>query len=116
VQFYLRVTTRIQGYAYETPDTPQKIIKELTGQEGCRSGDGTVPYASLAYCEHWRKHLHVTVEELEGAEHRKILNNALFFKKLVEYVGEKKEEDPFFTFSLPSTLATLVDDVNDLNE
>jgi len=101
------------GYGYETRDTPQKILQELTGQEGCRCGDGTVPYASLSYCELWRKHLHVTVEELEGAEHRKILNNALFFKKLVEYVGEKKE-DSLFTFALPSSLATLVDDVNDL--
>lgn len=29
------------------------------------------------------------IEELEGVEHREILNNRLFFKKLIEYIGDK---------------------------
>jgi hypothetical protein len=31
----------------------------------------------------------VIVEELVGVEHREILNNRLFFKKLIEFIGDK---------------------------
>ncbi len=54
------------------------------------SGDGTVTYASLNFPAYWKKHINeVIIEELEGVEHREILNNRLFFKKLIEYVGDK---------------------------
>ena len=45
---------------------------------GRRSGDGTVPYASLSYCTHWDREIDVTIEELEGAEHREILKDKTF--------------------------------------
>jgi len=31
------------------------------------------------------------VEELEGVEHREMLSNRLFFRKLIEYVAEKPD-------------------------
>lgn len=53
-------------------------------------GDGTVTYASLNYCLMWKNTIkEVMVEELEGVEHREILNNRLFFKKLIEFIGDK---------------------------
>jgi len=55
-----------------------------------RSGDGTVPYASLHYCESWRNQIpELKVEELEKVEHRAILMNRLFFQRVIEYVGKK---------------------------
>ena len=48
------------GIAYETRDTRQNILKG----KAC-SGDGTVTYASLAYCKRWRSQIKVRVEELD---------------------------------------------------
>jgi len=53
--------------------------------------------------------MEVTVDELEGAEHRKILNNRDFFKKLVLHIGEQKQEPLQHSVS-----STLIEDVNDL--
>jgi len=102
------------GFGYETKDTKQKIIKELTGDEGYRSGDGTVPYVSLAYCQKWKKDLHVTFDELEGVEHRAILNNRTFFKKLVEDIAVKRphQAGEFSPGALPSCLSTLIEDID----
>ena len=61
------------GIAYETKNTAQN---KLRGRK--RGGDGTVPYASLSYCTHWKKEIDVVVEELEGAEHREILKDKTF--------------------------------------
>lgn len=63
------------GIAYETKDTKQNMLKGKP-----RSGDGTVPYASLAYCKKWRKEIKVRVEELEGADHRVILRDKRFHR------------------------------------
>ena len=61
------------GIAYETKNTSQN---KLRGKK--RGGDGTVPYASLSYCSHWKKEIDVVIEELEGAEHREILKDKTF--------------------------------------
>lgn len=40
-----------------------------------------VSYASLNHCARWRNEIpKLKIEELEGAEHREILANRLFFK------------------------------------
>jgi hypothetical protein len=82
-----------KGVAYESKETEQPSLERLTGRKVCCSGDGTVSYASLNYCVHWRKQIsELIIEELEGVEHREILNNRLFFKKLIEYIGEKPQK------------------------
>jgi hypothetical protein len=63
-----------QGIGYETKDTVQGTLRSSTGLHGHRSGDATVPYASLNYCNEWREELELRVEELEGVEHREILS------------------------------------------
>jgi hypothetical protein len=63
-----------QGIGYETKDTVQGTLRSSTGLHGQRSGDATVPYASLNYCTEWREELELRVEELEGVEHREILS------------------------------------------
>lgn len=40
------------GIGYETKDTPQRLLR---GEK--KSGDGTVPYASLYYCSKWADQL-----------------------------------------------------------
>jgi hypothetical protein len=81
------------GVGFETADTPQPCIERLTGLKGCASGDGTVTYASLNHCASWRKDiLELRIDELEGVEHREILNNRLFFKKLIEYICDKPKK------------------------
>lgn len=80
-----------KGIVYETPKMKQGIIKEVTNVPGAASGDGTVTYASLHHCSRWRDEIpKLKIEELVGAEHRAILANRLFFKKLIEYAGELK--------------------------
>jgi len=63
------------GIAFETKDTRQNCLK---GKK--RSGDGTVPYASLSFCKHWngQNGCKVKIAEIEGAEHRAILRNKTF--------------------------------------
>lgn len=63
----------VGGIAYETKATQQNKLRGRT-----RSGDGTVPYASLSYCSNWSDEIDVTIEELEGAEHREILKDKSF--------------------------------------
>ncbi|KAL6078804.1 Synaptotagmin-2 [Balamuthia mandrillaris] len=82
------------GIICETPETKQGIIKKLTNASGHRSGDGTVPYASLAYCLTWKNAIpELRNEELVGVEHREILANRLFCLKLMEYIAVKEEEN-----------------------
>eukprot|EP01094_Clydonella_sp_ATCC50884_P018051 TRINITY_DN3267_c0_g1_i1.p1 TRINITY_DN3267_c0_g1~~TRINITY_DN3267_c0_g1_i1.p1 ORF type:complete len:1413 (+),score=388.34 TRINITY_DN3267_c0_g1_i1:156-4394(+) len=69
------------GIAYESKDTRQNCLK---GKQ--RSGDGTVPYASLAYCRRWAKDVNVRIAEIEGAEHRAILRNKTFTNLVIETV------------------------------
>jgi len=83
-----------KGIVYETPLCKQDIIEKTTGVRGYRSGDGTVGYASLNYCAFWKNSsTKVTIDELEGVEHREMLANRLFFLKLLEYVAEKREDE-----------------------
>ena len=63
------------GIAYETKDSKQNM---LDGKQ-C-SGDGTVTYASLAYCKYWRNSIKVRVEELDQADHRVILKDKRFHR------------------------------------
>ena len=58
------------GIAYEHKNTRQNALKG----KRC-SGDGTVPYASLAYCRKWSKEVNIRIAEIEGAEHRAMLRN-----------------------------------------
>lgn len=69
------------GIAYENKDTRQNSLKGKP-----RSGDGTVPYASLAYCRRWAKDVNVRIAEIEGAEHRAILRNKTFTNLVIETV------------------------------
>jgi hypothetical protein len=101
------------GWGFEVPETPQPNIKFFTGQEGRRSGDGTVTYASLNFCEYWRKEgVQVTVEEIEGAEHRAILNNRLFFRKLIEYIAEQRKEQTQSSLGL-NFVSSILEDIED---
>ncbi len=56
-----------------------------------KSGDGTVPYWSLQHCRTWQgegvKKCDVKVYEIEGAEHRAILNDKKFHRILLEVIG-----------------------------
>ncbi|KAL6052470.1 DDHD domain-containing protein [Balamuthia mandrillaris] len=81
------------GIAYETPDTKQKIIKDITGEEVRKSGDGTVPYCSLHYPTYWESvpGLEVRIEELEGVNHRDILADERMMELVIEYVCERDE-------------------------
>jgi len=60
------------GIIREMSKTPQKIVGGGVEQ---KSGDGTVPYDSLQHCRSWQGPCDVTVHELDGAEHRGILND-----------------------------------------
>eukprot|EP01117_Protostelium_nocturnum_P005470 TRINITY_DN1982_c0_g1_i2.p1 TRINITY_DN1982_c0_g1~~TRINITY_DN1982_c0_g1_i2.p1 ORF type:complete len:688 (+),score=150.35 TRINITY_DN1982_c0_g1_i2:214-2064(+) len=74
------------GIAYETKDTPQ--IRFENGAQG--SGDGTVPFASLNFPKKWREErkfsrplgTEIEIHEIEGGEHRKILNDKDFLRIL----------------------------------
>ena len=76
------------GIAYETANTRQRIADLLGQKEVFISGDGTVPYASLAYCKYWNgvDNLQVECRELEGEKHREILNSNTFFSVLLGYL------------------------------
>jgi hypothetical protein len=53
-------------------------------------GDGTVPYASLSYCYHWRNKIeNLKVIELNQAEHRDTISTTRFFEILISIVGER---------------------------
>lgn len=69
------------GIGYETKATPQKVLNGA-----CRSGDGTVPYASLSYCQNWTNHINVKIDELEQCDHRDILKDKRFLRNVVKYI------------------------------
>mmetsp|Transcript_7816 Transcript_7816/g.19397 ORF Transcript_7816/g.19397 Transcript_7816/m.19397 type:complete len:496 (+) Transcript_7816:891-2378(+) len=69
------------GVIFETPNAKQVVSGNVK-----RSGDGTVPYWSMAHVKKWHgKDCRVTVEELDGAPHREILNDSRFHKALAAY-------------------------------
>jgi len=75
----------LQGYSIKNG-----IISE-TKCKMKKSGDGSVPYWSLRHCRTWQgkgiKKCDVKVYEIEGAEHRSILNDAKFHNILLEVIG-----------------------------
>lgn len=72
------------GLIQETPQTKQECADDLE-----ISGDGTVPYWSLSHAKTWDgTDCRVTVQEIEKAEHRKILNDSRFHEALYEYVSQ----------------------------
>jgi hypothetical protein len=65
------------GVLKETKKTPQ-LKKTATVEEGKEEhinvcGDGTVPYFFLQHVRTWSNVFEVSIDELEGAEHREIL-------------------------------------------
>mmetsp|Transcript_30290 Transcript_30290/g.63478 ORF Transcript_30290/g.63478 Transcript_30290/m.63478 type:complete len:777 (+) Transcript_30290:215-2545(+) len=77
------------GLILETKNTPQSIYGSNISV--MKSGDGTVPYQSLQQCRMWQgkgvAKCDVTVHEIDGAEHRAILNDARFHKILLIILG-----------------------------
>lgn len=74
------------GIVFETENTPQ------IGPKGFAcSGDGTVPYASLAYpARKWAAHIpELKTVEIPNAEHREILKDPLFLQTVLDIVAEK---------------------------
>jgi len=86
------------GVLKETPDTPQILCgptnfrsSALAKEMVLCSGDGTVPYWSLQHVRTWERQCNVSVTELDGAEHREILNDKRFHRTLVDYVTTKED-------------------------
>lgn len=81
------------GVLKETKDTRQLLKGVPSGDETyvCRSGDGTVPYWSLQHVRTWEKECHVSIDELEGADHREILADTRFHEILIDYVCTKPQ-------------------------
>jgi len=70
------------GLIMETAETKQKAWGDIQV-----SGDGTVPYWSLAHSKTWNSEERlVTVQELDGAQHRRILGDPRFHQALLNYV------------------------------
>lgn len=78
------------GIVKELPFTRQQISP---GNYKHISGDGTVPYWSLQHVQSWQNECNVSVEELEGAEHREILADPRFHEILLDYVCTKPLAD-----------------------
>ena len=73
------------GLIMETPKATQRVSGGIIE----KSGDGTVPYWSLAHSKTWHsKQCRVTVEELDKAPHREILNDARFHEAIINYVRQ----------------------------
>lgn len=71
-----------RGLIMETPKTKQKAFGDIEV-----SGDGTVPYWSLAHSKTWQSNeCKVTVLELDKAPHREILADQRFHEALLNYV------------------------------
>ncbi len=77
------------GLILETKNTPQAIYGSNISVK--KSGDGTVPYQSLQQCRMWQgkgvAKCNVTVHEIDGAEHRAILNDSRFHSILLNILG-----------------------------
>lgn len=77
------------GKIWETSNTPQKDLK--TGKTIRCCGDGTVPYWSLQQSHLWQSPTcEVRVKEIEGGEHRAILNDKRFHEFLLGFLVEGK--------------------------
>jgi hypothetical protein len=81
------------GILKETKGT-QQLIKSSDRPSSKESykltcGDGTVPYWSLQHVRTWQNDCEVSIDELDGAEHREILADKRFHALLVDYVCAK---------------------------
>ena len=86
------------GILKETSNTPQTLCgptnfrSSALAKEMVRcSGDGTVPYWSLQHVRTWGRQCNVSVTEIDGAEHREILNDNRFHQTLIDYVTTKED-------------------------
>ena len=70
------------GRIMETSKSPQIVEGKIVH----RCGDGTVPYWSLQHCRTWKGACDVSIEEIEGADHRDILADPRFHTILIDYV------------------------------
>jgi len=86
-----------QGIIFETPSTPQSYLAydnvgQITRKSRNCCGDGTVPYWNLQHCQTWKNIVELSVDEIEGAEHREILADprfhAILQKLLVKAIPE----------------------------
>nr|WNY14363.1 putative phospholipid:diacylglycerol acyltransferase [Aurantiochytrium sp. SD116] len=68
-----------KGVIYETYRTPQPDGRTI-------SGDGTVPYQTLAHVQTWKDKCNVRVEEITGEEHRAILRSQKLHQILLDYL------------------------------
>ena len=72
------------GIVYETPQTLQNVPGETEQKQVC--GDGSVPYWNMAHALTWKDKIEtLTVDELEGAGHREILDDERLFALLKRY-------------------------------
>ena len=83
------------GVAFETKDTPQ----EAFGRVG--SGDGTVPFCSLAYCHQWKARAeekktgqNIVIHELHQKEHRTMLKDDVVIDKILDCLLTPADENP----------------------
>ena len=78
------------GLIMENPRTKQKLWEDLE-----ISGDGTVPYWSLAHSKTWNsKDCYVTTQELDKAPHREILADPRFHEAVFNYVSTRNHLTP----------------------
>ena len=79
---------------YETKSTFQPFARTN------KSGDGTVPYCSLNYCAVWKEYAaehnlphcqNVHITEIEGADHREMLNHPAVFDAILNLVCTKPQ-------------------------
>ena len=73
-------------------DTAARIAKgvdaniSIEGGKVMSLGDGTVPHWSLRHAETFQETCSVSLEEIDGAEHREILADSRFHKILIEHI------------------------------
>jgi hypothetical protein len=75
------------GIIWETKETSYEIKSADGGVMNVNcSGDGTVPYWSLQHAREWIGQCDVTVDEIEGANHREILADERFHAVVLDYI------------------------------
>jgi len=83
----------INGVVKEMPEALQQV-PGMTEKRRC-CGDGTVPYWSLVHCLNWKDSIPtLTVDEIEGGEHRSILSNKKFHALLQQHITVDDPRDP----------------------
>eukprot|EP01094_Clydonella_sp_ATCC50884_P019594 TRINITY_DN3870_c0_g1_i2.p1 TRINITY_DN3870_c0_g1~~TRINITY_DN3870_c0_g1_i2.p1 ORF type:complete len:791 (-),score=263.20 TRINITY_DN3870_c0_g1_i2:193-2565(-) len=96
----------VNGVGYEISDTPQPFLEGAS-----RSGDGTLPYSSMAYARVWQQEegANVDIIEVEGAEHREMMSDECIIYHILQYVVEGENphaEHPANRRSVSTTFST----------